>query len=152
VAGASEPSSYAWTLSFSASWSVAIRVFSGVDNADVWDVTPSASTLDSGTSLVDPFTMTAPSMTTSNDDAMGILWALSDSQTRTFESPTNGYGTELETSAQAQASYIRVWETAGVTGASSVNLTFTDDFVIHQIALKAAAVSAGNPWNYYAQQ
>ncbi len=135
VAGASEPLSYNWTLSISQGWSVQLRVFSGV-HADIWDVAPTTSTRDFDTtgSLA-----TAPTMTTSNDDSLGMLFVITDSATRTFSSPTNGYGDELEiTSGIAQATYTRTWKTAGVTGTSAVTMSASNDWLIHQIALKPA--------------
>lgn len=155
VAGASEPSSYAWTLGSSQSHSVIIRVFSGVDNASVWDVVPADANRDTGASVGSPFTITAPSITTSNADAMGILLNVTDSASATFSTPTNSYGTEVEHSAnRSQVSYIRTFSSAGATGASSMNMSGIGDFAIHQVALKndSGGAPAGNPWNYYAQQ
>jgi len=140
IAGASEPSTYSWTLDGSWEWSIQIRVFSGVDNSSVWDVAPSTSTKSyaaSGTSA------TALTMTTSNNGAMGIIAFFSDSL-ETFSNPTNGYGTEVEpASSRAQASYIRKWTTAGATGASSATLSATNDWLAHQFALKPATSGGG---------
>ena len=138
VAGASEPASYSWNLSSSVAWSGQIRVFSGVDTASVWDVAPSVSTRASAGSGT---TATAPTMTTSTDGAMGIIAFFSDSL-ETFSNPTNGYGTEVEPGGRAQASYIRTWASAGATGASSADLSLSNDWLAHQFALKPA-VSAG---------
>ncbi len=142
VAGASEPASYSWNLGGSWAWSIQIRVFSGVDTATVWDVAPSTSTRSfagSGT------TATAPTMTTSTDGAMGIIAFFSDSL-ETFSNPTNGYATEVEpASSRAQASYIRTWASAGVTGTSSATLSASNDWLAHQFALKPASGS-GATW------
>jgi hypothetical protein len=136
VAGASEPATYSWNIDNNTEWSVQIRIFSGVDTASVWDVAPSASTRSSAGSGT---TATAPTMTTSNDGAMGIIAIFSDS-TETFSNPTNGYGTEVEpASSIAQASYIRTWASAGATGTSSADLSASNDWLAHQFALKPAA-------------
>jgi hypothetical protein len=135
VAGASEPATYQWTLDTSDDWLIQIRVFSGVDTSSVWDVAPSASTRDNSSSGT---TATAPTMTTSNDGAMGIFLVISDSII-TFSDPTNGYGIEVEHgSGRAAASYIREWATAGATGASSATLSADNDWLAHQFALKPA--------------
>jgi hypothetical protein len=97
VAGASEPATYSWNINNDTEWSVQIRIFSGVDTASVWDVSPSVSTRSSAGSGT---TATAPTMTTSNDGAMGIIAIFSDS-TETFSNPTNGYGTEVEPASRA---------------------------------------------------
>lgn len=132
VAGASEPASYTFQLGGNWAWSLLIRVFSGVDNDNVWDVTPSASTRSyagSGT------TATAPTMTTSNDGAMGITFFISDS-TITWSNPTNNYGAGIQNSTASAASYKRIWETAGPTGSAAATLSATNDWVAHQVALK----------------
>ena len=140
VAGASEPATYSWTLGSSTAWSLQIRVFSGVDTSSVWDVAPSASTRsfdDTGTA--NP--AIAPTMTTSANGAMGIIAFFSDS-TATFSSPTNGYGTEVEpASSRAQASYIRIWASAGATGTSSATMSASNDWTAHQFALKPGGVT-----------
>ena len=140
VAGASEPATYSWTLGSSTAWSLQISVFSGVDTSSVWDVAPSASTRsfdDTGTA--NP--AVAPTMTTSADGAMGIIAFFSDS-TATFSSPTNGYGTEVgPASSRAQASYIRIWASAGATGTSSATMSASNDWTAHQFALKPGGVT-----------
>jgi hypothetical protein len=142
VAGASEPATYSWNINNDTEWSIQIRIFSGVDTASVWDVAPSASTRSSAGSGT---TATAPTMTTSNDGAMGILAIFSDS-TETFSNPTNGYGTEVEpASSIAQASYIRTWASAGATGTSSADLSASNDWLAHQFALKPAS-GTGATW------
>jgi hypothetical protein len=137
VAGASEPATYSWSVG-GVDTSIILRVFSGVDTSDIWDVAPSTSTRSYSASGT---TATAPSMTTSNDGAMGLLVVLSDS-TNTWSNPTNGYGTEVENSAgRSTASYIRTWATAGSTGTSAATESASNDWLAHQIALKPAAGS-----------
>jgi hypothetical protein len=134
VAGASEPATYSWNLGRSEPWSVVLRVFSGVDTTSVWDITPSASTR---ATVADGTSVTAPSMTTTTDGAMGIIVVLSDSAL-TWSNPSNGYGTEVEDSVgRSTASYIRTWDTAGPTGTASADLSNNNDMLAHQVALKS---------------
>lgn len=137
VAGSSEPSSYSFTMDSSDDWAIQIRVFSGVDTASVWDVAPSVSTratVGAGT------TVNAPSMTTSNDGAMGIVVGLTDSA-ETFAGANNSYGTEVEDLGgnRGTASYIRTWTTAGSTGATTITMDGSNDVMGHQFALKPSA-------------
>jgi hypothetical protein len=148
VAGGSEPVSYAWTLNSSDRWSVQIRVFSGVDNSTIFDIAPSVSTRSADNSA----TATAPTMTTTVANTLGIMSILIDSPTITVSSPTNGYDTEVEEANQINVSYIRAWASAGATGASSATLSASGGWTAHQFALNPAAPPTGNPWHYYAQQ
>ncbi|MCA9400681.1 MAG: hypothetical protein KC713_03580 [Candidatus Omnitrophica bacterium] len=138
VSAGSEPATYTWDNDESRDWTVILRVFSGVDTANIWDVTPSAATRD----FDDPgTTATAPTMSISTSGAMGILWVISDSS-ETWSNPTNGYGSAVEEESQStQASYIRLWATTGGTGASSADLGGSNDWLAHQFALKPAAAS-----------
>ena len=144
VAGASEPSSYAWTLASSQLWSIVIRVFSGVDTTSVWDVAPSTSTRTG--SSVNGTTATAPSMTTASAGAMGIAAFFTDAAATIYSAPTNGYGTLVQPGAsRAQASAIRTWDTAGATGTTSATLSASGDWTAHQVALKPAVLFSGCP-------
>lgn len=147
-AGASEPATYAWTLSTSQQWSVQIRVFSGV-HADIWDVSPSAETRMTSASGT---TATAPTMTIITAGAMGIVIVGTDiSPAFTYSDPTNGYDSEVEpAAAHAQASYIRLWNFTGATGTTDVTLSATDDWWIFQIALKpTGGLSIATVLDYY---
>jgi hypothetical protein len=135
VAGSSEPSTFSWTLSSSAEWSVLLRVFSGVNTTSVWDVAPSTSTRAyAGSGSI----ATAPSMTTSTDGAMGIVVFVSDS-TVSWSAPTNGYGTGVQDATRSVGSFVRLWATAGSTGTAGATLSASNDWLAHQIALKPAA-------------
>lgn len=150
VAGASEPSSYAWSSTVSANWSIVMRVRDDVDNTTPWDVAPSASTRGRATSGT---TATAPTMTTTVDGAIGLLMAVEATSvtSHVFSAPTNGYGTLVQTVATSpylpNASATRVWATAGATGTSAMTLAVSGDWVIHQVALRpeAAVVPRVNP-------
>jgi alpha-tubulin suppressor-like RCC1 family protein len=113
---------------------VQLRVFRNVDTTDIWDVAPAATTRSSGTSG----TATAPSMTVTTAGSLGLLAVISDSTGVNWSGPGNGYGNEIEIqSNRAQASFTRVWSSAGATGTTSVSQT-NGDFNAHQIALKPA--------------
>lgn len=134
-AGASEPTTYGWTLGASVEWSVQVRVFYSTTTGKVvtWDVAPSASTRSSSTGSA---TATAPSITTSTDGALGIVLVVTDSSTITYSAPTNGYGSEVEPTAhQCQVSYTKALPTAGATGSTSVTLSASNDWTAHQIAI-----------------
>jgi len=140
VAGASEPLSYAWTLGSSQSWTIVIRVFSGVDTTSVWDVAPSVSTRTGSSS--NGTTATAPSMTTGTAGAVGIAAFFTDGNGTTYSGPTNGYGTLIQQGGgRSVASAIRTWATAGSTGTTSATLSPSDDWAAHQFALRPATVS-----------
>lgn len=138
IAGASEPSSYSFDYTHgTAATTITIRVFRGVDTSNPFDVTPSVSTrtVSSGT------TLTAPTMTTLTNGALGILHNFTDSDTITFSNPTNGYGSGAQIVWRCQCSYTRAWASAGATGTSSADLSSSDDWCAHQFALKPEAVA-----------
>jgi len=83
VAGATEPASYAWTLVPARTWSVTLRVFRGVA-ASVWEVAPAAATRSQQAAVT---TVTAPSMTIATPGALGLLLAITDSNTTSHSSP-----------------------------------------------------------------
>lgn len=137
VAGASEPATYSFTLSVGGRWSLICRVFSGVDNTTVWDNAPAVGRIAGGGAGT---TLTAPSMTTLANGAMGLIFCGIDAGTGTFSGQTNGYITEVETGANNPAgSYIREWATAGATGTTAVTSSVDTGWDIMQVALNPAA-------------
>ena len=150
IAVASEPASYAWTLSSSQNWSVEVRVFRGVASS-VWDVAPSTATRTMGTSGT---TATAPSMTTTSPGALGVLICLTDtSGGTTYSSAINGYGTQVTPGAtQLQSSWTRTWSTPGATGTSAATKSASNDWVAHQVALKPAASTASYAYDAAGQR
>ena len=150
IAVASEPASYAWTLSSSQNWSVEVRVFRGVASS-VWDVAPSTTTRTMGTSGT---TATAPSMTTTSPGALGVLICLTDtSGGTTYSSATNGYGTQVTPgTTQLQSSWTRTWSTPGPTGTSAATKSASNDWVAQQVALKPAATTASYAYDAAGQR
>lgn len=135
IAGASEPSSYAFTVSASNAWSLTIRVYSG-GHADIWDVAPAAGTLATGSGT----TATSTDMTTNTDGAMGLVLETTDSNSTDISSPTNGYGDLINIGTSiTQASAQRIWATAQTTGTVNLTLSKNQDWAIHHVALKPAA-------------
>ncbi|MDP3697460.1 MAG: hypothetical protein Q8R55_05590 [Candidatus Taylorbacteria bacterium] len=135
-AGASEPSSYAWTLASSQGWTVQVRVFRGV-HSDIWDVTPGTGTRNSNPTSGGTTTLTAPTMTVNTTGALGIVLVMTDGNLLTYSNPTNGYNNavEMEGVQDPQASYTRIW-VAGASGTTQVTQSATNDFIAHQFALK----------------
>jgi alpha-tubulin suppressor-like RCC1 family protein len=77
-------------------------------------------------------------MTVATAGSLGLLAVISDSTGVNWSGPGNGYGNEVEVqSNRAQASFTRIWASAGATGTASVSQT-NGDFNAHQIALKPA--------------
>jgi hypothetical protein len=133
VAGSGEPATYKWTKTSASGWSIALRVFSGVD-ATVWDVTPGADTGATGTSA----SPSAPSVTITTDGSLGIAAFFVDSSSLTFSSPTNDYGSEVEPVAggRNEACYTKPALAPGATGATGVTMSGSDDWAAQQFALK----------------
>jgi len=152
VAGASEPSAYAFTGSVSAGWSIEVRVFRGVD-ATVWDVAPSASTDDTGGST----TATAPSIDIVTAGALAIVMFEADSSSLTFSSVTNSFADLYGVAAgRVQATAIKEGLSAGALGSTAATLSASDTWIAIHMALKPAAGAAGLlipiAYHYRAQQ
>lgn len=80
IAGASEPGSYAWTMSASDRWAVIISVYRGVDTTDIFDVDPTSTTENIGTGL----TSTTDGITIGANDSVVIAIAMADNNTFTY--------------------------------------------------------------------
>ena len=116
VAGASEPSSYAWSAKTSGAWSIQLRVFRAEGTIE-YDVAPATGNKGTGSTGT---TATAPSISTGADDAVVIAAFFTDSITVTYSAPTNGFGFECQPAAQqAQASYLK--EVASASGGYHVS-------------------------------
>jgi len=136
VSAGSEPSSYSWTLDASVTWTIIVRVFSGVDTSSVWDVAPAVGTRTG--SSEDGTTATAPSVTINTAGAMGLVWVLTDG-TVTYSDPTNSYAGEVEKGGvgSSQVSYSRTFVGTGLSGTTAVTINTSQDWVAFQIALKS---------------
>ena len=89
-------------------------------------------------------TATAPSMTTGTDGALGILFAFSDTASRTSAIQPMATATSWKGRPRAQASYIRAWPLAGATGPASVTLS-SDDWMVYQLALRPIVLDTTPP-------
>jgi hypothetical protein len=139
VAGASEPSSYQWTLGASEGWCLMIQQFRGVDNADIYDVPPSAATEADGSSS----TATTPAMTTSADGSEGICLFSADSASVNWSAYTNSYTDELEPGGGLVSAVVRRnFASSGVQPAVSATVSLSRNWACHQFSLRAAI---GNP-------
>jgi hypothetical protein len=139
VAGASEPSTYNWTMSAAPSFSIVLRQFRGVDTVNIWDVAPSGATTATGTSSNSPL---APDITITNAGAMGLLAIYVDSSSATMSNPTNSYTDEVENGQRALASYRRAGLSAGAVGTAGATCSAVDDWAAIHCALKPAAAAA----------
>lgn len=134
----SEGASFAFALNSSQAWSLQVVQYRGV-HTDVYDVTPSDSTVASGNSAL----ATSSDETTLTDGAMAVVLVLTDG-TVTYSGPTNGFADEVEVGNMPQATYRKEIPTAGAVGAVSVTLSGSNDWLIYQYAFKPAE-GGGDP-------
>lgn len=135
MAGASEPSAYAFTLGSSNRWSVVVRVYRGV-HSSIWDVAPSASTVATGTNQA---TAVAPAITIVTGGACGLVLLGDDyaPTTTTYSSVGNGYSNaKSESGQQYQATADKLGLSVGATGTTAVTSSANVTYVIYQVALK----------------
>ncbi|KPK38533.1 MAG: hypothetical protein AMJ69_08220, partial [Gammaproteobacteria bacterium SG8_47] len=140
VAGASEPSSYTWTLSSNSGAVGGIASFSGVDTSNPIDV-------ESGQATPDALTHATPSVTTTVANAMLVTshttpssytWTppsgMSEAVDVSSNTPTVDYGQSVEVNYVVQAA-------AGATGTktATANGSNSDPGAAHILALKPAA-------------
>lgn len=153
VAGASEPSAYAFTLGASGRWSIVVRVYRGVD-ISVWDVAPGASTCRVAPTTAGEGPALAPSITIITPGACGLVLLGDDLSptTTTYVSVDNGYGNaRSESGQQYQATVDRLGLATGATGITSVTSSATTCSVVYQVALKPASVNLGLRSHIFAQ-
>lgn len=144
--GASEPSSYAWTLSSSQRWAIVLRVFRNIDQTSRWDVAPSSSRRTIETTPGGSSPATAPAMTVNAAGALGLVVIASDLDPTvvTYSSPTNSYGYEHEESGQQSlVTYTRLAMSAGSSGTTSATPTAAEYWVAYQVALKKEVFVCG---------
>jgi len=132
----SEPAAYTWTFS-STTPSGILQQFRGVDST-IWDVTPAAGTSAAGTGT----SCAAPSITITAAGSMGLVYIAAESGTLPLINAAidNGYGDlyQITTGRDCHA-YRKAGLSAGATGATTCTLNASDDWAIHQVALKPEA-------------
>ena len=141
VCGASEPSSYAWTLSASNRWSVVLRQYRGVDSS-VWDVAPAAGNLTTGNFVA---TAVSASITIATSGACGLVFSCDDNTptTTTFTSVNNSYANaKSESGQQYQATADRLGLSTGTLSATTITSSGNVTYAMWQCALKPAAATA----------
>jgi hypothetical protein len=136
VAGASEPSTYDFTVSSSVAHSVGIAAWSGVDNTTPSDVAASTNSATSGT------TLTATTITTVTDGALVLAGFANHTVTSTAITPPGDMTQAFSVTAQCRniLSYVTK-ETAGATGSEVATQASTARWTAIQWALRPAAVA-----------
>ena len=119
---------------------ILLKVFSGV-HADIFDVTPSASTRDyvefSGST-----TATAVSIDIVTAGSVGIVFCVCDTANITCSNPTNGYGSLLtDIAGWSCGACHRTWASAGATGTADLTLSLSSDWTIQHFSLKPSAAA-----------
>lgn len=116
VAGASEPSAYAFTGSNSERWSIIVAQYRGV-NATIWDVQPTSST----EKLTEHTTIPTNALTTLTNGAMVLAFAFGDSATATFSAtPADSFTSRQNNSGEELIALAdKAMPTAGLQSAVS---------------------------------
>lgn len=138
VAGASEPASYAFTLSSSDRWGIIVHAYISVDTSTIWDVEPTTSTERSDFTSA----FTSQSITTLTDGAMIVAMAVMDSSSATFSAtPGDSFNSrENNSGEELLATADKAMPTAGLQNAITWESATSPAEVITQIfALKPAA-------------
>ena len=119
VAGASEPSAYAFTLSGSnINWGIQTRVFRGVDTSDPWNVLTGNGY---ASAYANTTTRAAASITTDRDGCLAIAYYTTNKNTFSWDSVDNGFGSGLvrSTAYPSMASYTKTIASAGAVGTTT---------------------------------
>lgn len=142
VCGASEPSSYAFTLGSSDRSSIVLRQYRGVDSS-VWDVAPSGSNI--STDDTGGTTSTCSAITILTSGACGIV-AMGDDfnpTTTTYSSINNSYGNvKSESGQQYIVTADKLGLSTGSTGTTVITSGATVRTVQWQMALKPSSTPA----------
>jgi len=136
VVGASDPASYAWTLSAAAKWGGGITGYRGVNNTTPLDA-PVVTALDGSYNAT---SITAPSTTTASNGAMVIGGVGCDCAAPMVSAPPSGW-TQRWQAAGGQIAELagKVQATAGATGTATWTLSAARAVVAWQAALKPAS-------------
>jgi hypothetical protein len=137
VAGASEPTSYAWTLSTSAGSVGGIQTFSGINTVNPIDV-------EAGVNTANGLAHTAPNVTTRFPNSM-IVTSHAFSSSATFTTPagmTEAFDISSDTAQSSSGETIqgnrRLQATLGATGARTATASNDADVGnAHTLALRA---------------
>ena len=135
VVGASDPASYAWTLSAAAKWGGGITGYRGVNNTTPLDA-PVVTAVDASYNAT---SITAPSTTTASNGAMVIGGVGCDCAAPMVSAPPSGW-TQRWQAAGGQIAELadRAQATAGATGTVTWTLSAARAVAAWQAALKPA--------------
>jgi len=135
VVGASDPASYAWTLSAAAKWGGGITGYRGVNNTTPLDA-PVVTAVDASYNAT---SITAPSTTTASNGAMVIGGVGCDCAAPMVSAPPSGW-TQRWQAAGGQIAELadKVQATAGATGTATWTLSAARAVAAWQAALKPA--------------
>jgi len=147
VAGASEPSTYDFTLGTNADyWGIVVQQFRGVDNANLWDVAPSAAQRNYSTGN-NVTTVTVPSMVTTYAGSVGLILAHSDGYNSGdyYSAPQGSYGNLVVKGASTWmlcGMANQILGAAGTYGAlnPAMTISIANDFNAIQCALRASGI------------
>lgn len=135
-----EGSTFDFTIDNSESWSAQVRIIRADSGEIDWDIPPAVATQDSALSGT---TATAPSITTTVANTLGLVFVSTDGSSTTYSAPTNGYGDLLSHAAgRSQGSVSKAISSAGATGTTALTLSGSNDWAIHQVALKEVGGAA----------
>ena len=135
VVGASDPASYAWTLSAAAKWGGGITGYRGVNNTTPLDA-PVVTAVDASYNAT---SITAPGTTTASNGAMVIGGVGCDCAAPMVSAPPSGW-TQRWQAAGGQIAELadKVQATAGATGTATWTLSAARAVAAWQAALKPA--------------
>jgi hypothetical protein len=144
VAGVpAEPTTYTWADDNAGqAYAVVIRQFRGV-HANVWDVTPSATTQAYSTTA--GTTATSSDMTIVTAGALGIAFLWTDyTGALTYSSPTNSWGTAVSCATNwPLGTYLRACASSGAIGTAQWTISASQDWEVMLGALKPSTEPAG---------
>jgi len=126
TAGASEPASYAFTLSGgNTNWWIVTRVFRGVDNANHWDIISN----NYASSAFAFTTRAAASITTNYAGSLAIAHYYINTNTQTFSGVDNSFGSGIVRSAAwpTCATYTKTITNVGAVGVTTATYGPTTD-------------------------
>jgi hypothetical protein len=126
VAGASEPSTYAFTLSGSdVNWAIQTRVFRGVDTSSPWNVLSHDNLHATG---LTHSAEVAPSIVTTRDGCLALAYFFHNTNALTWATIDNGFGADLERNAAypSMGSYTKTIASAGEVGATTAGFNQLD--------------------------
>lgn len=145
VASASEPATYNFTTGGGDRWSVQLRVYRGVDTANIYGVIP-ATHSDADDEYNTTMRTTATVLTTTDDGEMAIAWHTQDDDASSQGNPDQGYGNILKSTNQRMVSSDKLITPAGTLARVAVSTgSSADGWAAHHFTLRPAAEGPVEP-------